>query len=253
MKKIVKENIPLERYTMSYDEAVAFFKEKDEPYKIELTEKHAGEDISFYSQGEFVDLCAGPHVTYTSAVKAFKLTSVAGAYWRGSEKNKMLSRIYGISFPKKAELEAYLEAVEDAKRRDHNVLGRQLKFFCNSDYVGQGLPLLMPKGAKLFQILNRYVQDKEEYEYYCELPDMIEVYRGVAVGRAKEDGLSWTCNRKTAEWFANRFNYSDNKGYIIKGVIDKADVFAYFNGRNEDEICCNSSKVRDIQKITFSN
>ena len=123
-----------------------------------------------------------------------------------------------------------------------------------SENPNQDANVDIPTLIKWFKSANpKHLMDKEEYEYYCELPNVIEVYRGVAVGRAKEDGLSWTCNRKTAEWFANRFNYSDNKGYIIKGVIDKADVFAYFNGRNEDEICCNSSKVRDIQKTTFSN
>ena len=165
MAKIVKSGLELQKFTMSPEEARELM--KDQPYKLELIDEHAGkgEALSFYKQGDFTELCAGPHLMNIAPIKAFKLTSTTGAYWRGHETNKMLSRIYGISFPKKAELEAYLEAIEDAKRRDHNVLGRQLKYFCNSDYIGQGLPCLMPKGTKLFQILNRYIQDKEEYEY----------------------------------------------------------------------------------------
>lgn len=165
MNKIIKTGLELTKFTMTVDEAKEFM--KDQPYKIELIEEHAGkgETLTFYKQGDFTELCAGPHLMNIAPIKAVKLTSTTGAYWRGSEKNKMLSRIYGISYPKKADLEAYLAAIEDAKNRDHNVLGRQLKYFCNSDYIGQGLPCLMPKGAKLFQILNRYIQDKEEYEY----------------------------------------------------------------------------------------
>lgn len=165
MAEIIKTGLEVRKFCMTVEEARGFM--KDQPYKLELIEEHAGkgEALSFYQQGDFTELCAGPHLMSIAQIKAFKLTSTTGAYWRGNEKNKMLSRIYGISYPKKAELEAYLAAVEDAKRRDHNVLGRQLKYFCNSDYIGQGLPCLMPKGAKLFQILNRYIQDKEEYEY----------------------------------------------------------------------------------------
>lgn len=165
MAKLIKADEAVERFEVSAEEALQMM--KDQPYKIELINEHAGkgEKISFYRQGDFTELCAGPHLMSTGMCKAVKLTSTTGAYWRGDEHNKMLSRIYGISFPKKAELEEYLEKVEDAKRRDHNILGRQLKYFCNSDYIGQGLPCLMPKGAKLFQILNRYVQDKEENEY----------------------------------------------------------------------------------------
>jgi len=165
MAKIVKEDLPLERFEKTPAEALEIM--KDQPYKVELINEHAGkgEKIIFYRQGDFTELCAGPHLMSTGACKAFKLTSTTGAYWRGDEHNKMLSRIYGTSYPKKAELEEYLAKVEDAKRRDHNVLGRQLHYFCNSDYIGQGLPCLMPKGAKLFQILNRYIQDKEENEY----------------------------------------------------------------------------------------
>ncbi len=165
MAKIIKTGLEITKFTMTAEEAKELM--KDQPYKLELIDEHAGkgEVLSFYKQGDFTELCAGPHLMNISPIKAVKLTSTTGAYWRGNEKNKMLSRIYGISYTKKADLDAYLEAVEDAKRRDHNVLGRQLKYFCNSDYIGQGLPCLMPKGAKLFQILNRYIQDKEEYEY----------------------------------------------------------------------------------------
>jgi threonyl-tRNA synthetase len=165
MAEIIKTGLEVRKFTMTVEEARGFMKEQ--PYKLELIEEHAGkgEALSFYQQGDFTELCAGPHLMSIAPIKAFKLTSTTGAYWRGSEKNKMLSRIYGISYPKKADLDEYLAAIEDAKRRDHNVLGRQLKYFCNSDLIGQGLPCLMPKGTKLFQILNRYIQDKEEYEY----------------------------------------------------------------------------------------
>ena len=127
MKKIVKEDLKLERFTRSRDEAVAYFKEKEEPYKVELVEDlPEGAEISFYSQGEFTDLCAGPHLMSTKAVKAFKLTSLAGAYWRGDEKNKMLTRIYGVAYPKKSELDDYLHMMEEARKRDHRKLGREL-------------------------------------------------------------------------------------------------------------------------------
>lgn len=164
MKKIVKESIKLEQFTLSPDEAIKYLEEQNEPYKIELCKEHAdkGEPISFYKQGDFTDLCAGPHLMSTSSVKAFKLTSVTGAYWRGSEKNKMLTRIYGTAFPSKDELNAYLERVEEAKKRDHNKLGRELEYFTTVDYIGQGLPILLPKGAKVIQILQRWVEDTED-------------------------------------------------------------------------------------------
>ncbi len=163
MKKIVKEDLKPEQFFLSPDEALKKLEEMGEPYKVELCKEHAdkGEDISFYSQGEFVDLCAGPHLMNTGIIKAFKLTSCTGAYWRGSEKNKMLSRVYGTAFPKASELEAYLAAVEDAKKRDHNKLGRELEFFTTVDYIGQGLPILLPKGAKVIQLLQRWVEDYE--------------------------------------------------------------------------------------------
>lgn len=163
MKKIVKESIKLEHFEMSPDEAIKYLEEQGEPYKVELCKEHAdkGENISFYRQGDFTDLCAGPHLMSTSSVKAYKLTSVTGAYWRGSEKNKMLTRIYGTAFPSKDELNAYLERVEEAKKRDHNKLGRELEYFTTVDYIGQGLPILLPKGAKVVQILQRWVEDVE--------------------------------------------------------------------------------------------
>jgi threonyl-tRNA synthetase len=167
MKKIVKEDLPIERFELPRAEAIAFMQEKDENFKVELIED-LPEDalLSFYKHGEFTDLCAGPHLMSTKYVKAFKLTQVAGAYWRGSEKNKMLSRIYGTAFTKKSDLDTHLEQVEEAKKRDHNKLGRELKFFTTSDVIGQGLPLLMPKGAKVIQLLQRFVEDEEENRGY---------------------------------------------------------------------------------------
>ncbi len=167
MKKIVKEDLALERFELDVDEAIKLMSDLGEDYKIELINEHAGkgEKITFYKQGEFTELCAGPHIPSTGRVKAFKLTSCTGAYWRGDSTKKMLQRIYATAFTKNDDLEAYLQAVEEAKKRDHNLIGRQLGYFTTSDIIGQGLPLLMPKGAKLFQILNRYVQDTEEKEF----------------------------------------------------------------------------------------
>ncbi|MCR5041820.1 MAG: threonine--tRNA ligase [Clostridia bacterium] len=164
MKKIVKEDLPLERFTMSYEEAKAYYEEKGEIYKLELAAEHAGkgEALSFYKQGEFTELCAGPHLMSTGLVKAFKLTSATGAYWRGSEKNRMLQRIYGTAFPKAAQLEEFLAAREEAKKRDHNRLGRELEFFTTVDYIGQGLPILLPNGARVIQLLQRFVEDEEQ-------------------------------------------------------------------------------------------
>lgn len=167
MMKIVKEDLAIERFELGKDEAITLMEKMDEPYKAELIKDlPEGEVISFYKQGEFTDLCAGPHLLTTKPVKAIKLTSHAGAYWRGDEKNKMLTRIYGTSFTKASELEAYLQEVEEAKKRDHNKLGRELKLFTTSDIIGQGLPLLMPKGAKIVQILQRFVEDEEERRGY---------------------------------------------------------------------------------------
>ena len=161
MKKIVKENLKLERFTLPRAEALELM--KDEPYKIELiNDLPEDAELSFFKQGDFVDLCAGPHILYTSAVKAFKLTSVTGAYWRGSEKNKMLTRIYGTAFPNKDALSEHLAAIEEARKRDHNKLGRELEYFTTVDVIGQGLPILLPKGARVIQILQRWIEDEEQ-------------------------------------------------------------------------------------------
>ncbi len=165
IKKITKEGLRIEKFELPRNEALELM--KDEPYKVELINELAvDEKITFFKQGEFTDLCAGPHVEKTSEIKAFKLLSVTGAYWRGSEKNKMLQRIYGISFITREELDEYLAKIEEAKKRDHNKLGRELELFTTSEYVGQGLPLLMPKGAKIIQILQRFVEDEEERRGY---------------------------------------------------------------------------------------
>ncbi|MDE6775202.1 MAG: threonine--tRNA ligase, partial [Ruminococcus sp.] len=168
MKKIVKESLELEQFELSPEEAVAKLREMGEPYKVELCEEHAekGEPISFYKQGEFTDLCAGPHLLTTAPVKAFKLISCTGAYWRGSEKNKMLSRVYATAFPKASELEAELKRREEAKLRDHNKLGRELEFFTTVDCIGQGLPVILPKGARVIQTLQRWVEDVEQKHGY---------------------------------------------------------------------------------------
>ncbi len=161
MKKVVKENLKIERFELPKEEALELM--KDEPYKTELiNELPEGEVISFYKQGDFTDLCAGPHVNYTSKVKAYKLLSATGAYWRGNEKNKMLQRIYGTAFSNKDDLAAHLEQLEEAKKRDHNKLGRELELFTTSEVIGQGLPILLPKGARIIQLLQRFVEDEEQ-------------------------------------------------------------------------------------------
>ena len=168
MKKIVKENLPIEKFELEPEEAIKMMEEKGEDYKIELIKEHAdkGEKISFYRQGEFVELCAGPHLPDTSRVKAFKLTSCTGAYWRGDANNKMLQRIYGTAFTKASELEEHLQKLEEAKKRDHNKLGRELGYFSTVDYIGQGLPILLPKGARVIQLLQRWVEDVEQEHNY---------------------------------------------------------------------------------------
>lgn len=169
MKKIVKEKLPLERFTMTREEALAKMKEIDEPYKIEIiNDLPEDAELSFYKQGEYLELCRGPHVENTGDIKAFKLLSVAGAYWRGDSSNKMLSRIYGTSFPSKEELKEYLDRQEEAKKRDHNKIGRELEYFTTVDYIGQGLPIICPKGARVIQTLQRWVEDVEE-KRGCEL------------------------------------------------------------------------------------
>ena len=167
MKKIVKENLKIERFELPREEAIAFMKEKDEPYKVQLIEE-LPEDavISFYRQGEFTDLCAGPHLFATGAVKALKLTQCTGAYWKGDQNNKMLQRIYGIAFPSKDQLKAYVEAVEEARKRDHNKVGRELEYFTTVDSIGQGLPILLPKGSRVIQTLQRWVEDEEQKRGY---------------------------------------------------------------------------------------
>ncbi len=167
MKKIIKEGNKLERFTLAREEAVRFMEDKQEPYKVELI-RDLPEDavISFYSQGDFVDLCAGPHLMSTKNIKAFKLISSSGAYWRGKSENTMLQRIYGTAFNKKEELAAYLEHLEDIKKRDHNKLGREMELFTTVDVIGQGLPLMMPKGTKMIQTLQRWIEDEEERRGY---------------------------------------------------------------------------------------
>ena len=167
MKKIVKENLLITRSELPRDEAIAFMTEKNEPYKVQLIEElPEGEAISFYTQGEFVELCAGPHLFSTGAVKAFKLTQCTGAYWKGDQKNKMLQRIYGVAFPSKDELNAYLTMIEEARRRDHNKIGRELEYFTTVDFIGQGLPIIMPKGARVIQTLQRWIEDEEQRRGY---------------------------------------------------------------------------------------
>ncbi len=163
MKKIVKENLRIERFELPRQEAIRLMTEREEPYKVQLIEElPEGEVISFYRQGEFTDLCAGPHLFSTGAVKAFRLTQCTGAYWKGDQNNKMLQRIYGVAFPTKEELNAYLVQQEEALKRDHNKLGRELGYFTTVDYIGQGLPILMPKGARVVQLLQRWVEDEEQ-------------------------------------------------------------------------------------------
>ncbi len=162
MKKIIKEDIEIERFELPVAEALELMKGQD--YKEELIREHAaeGEHISFYKQGDFTDLCTGPHLMRTGNVKAVKLTSITGAYWRGDANNKMLQRLYGIAFPKQSLLEEHLTMLEEAKKRDHNKLGRELELFTTSDVIGQGLPILLPKGARIVQLLQRFVEDEEQ-------------------------------------------------------------------------------------------
>lgn len=166
MKKIIKAGAKLERFTLPREEAIKFMEEREEPYKVELI-RDLPEDaeISFYDQGGFVDLCAGPHLMSVKGIKAFKLTSSSGAYWRGNSDNAMLQRIYGTAFNKKEELEEYLAYLENIKNRDHNKLGREMELFTTVDVIGQGLPLLMPKGAKIIQTMQRWIEDLEDNEW----------------------------------------------------------------------------------------
>ncbi|MCI9196982.1 MAG: threonine--tRNA ligase [Lachnospiraceae bacterium] len=167
MKKIIKKGARIERFTKSREEAIAFFKEKEEPYKVELIQDLPEDaEISFYSQGDWVDLCAGPHLMSTKGVKAFRLLSSSGAYWRGSEQNQMLTRVYGTAYGTKDELKEHLHQLEEAKKRDHNKLGREMKLFTTVDVIGQGLPLLMPKGVTIIQELQRWIEDEEARRGY---------------------------------------------------------------------------------------
>ena len=167
MKKIIKEGAELTRFTLPRTEAIALMHEKGEPYKVELIQDLPEDaELSFYQQGDFVDLCAGPHLMGTKGIKAIKLISSSGAYWRGSEKNKMLTRVYGTAYTKNAELDEYMVHLEDIKKRDHNKLGREMELFTTVDVIGQGLPLLMPKGAKIIQTLQRWIEDEEERRGY---------------------------------------------------------------------------------------
>ena len=162
MKKIIKEDLPIERFTLPREEAIKLMKEKDEPYKVELIEDlPEGEEISFYKQGEFTDLCAGPHLMSTGKVKAVKILNNSGAYWRGSEKNKMLQRVYAISFPKASQVDEYMAVLEDRAARDHRKIGKDLKLFMTHPLVGAGLPMYLPDGATIRRVLERYIQDKE--------------------------------------------------------------------------------------------
>ena len=169
MRKICKEKLKLERFELPRDEAIKFMEEKEEPYKVELiNDLPADAHISFYRQGEFTDLCAGPHLDSTGRIKgnAIKLTQCCGAYWRGDSKRKMLQRIYAVAFPKKEDLDAYLAEQEEALKRDHNKLGRELEYFTTVDCIGQGLPVLLPKGARVVQLLQRWVEDVEQSRGY---------------------------------------------------------------------------------------
>ena len=169
MRKICKEKLKLERFELPREEAIKFMEEKDEPFKVELiNDLPADAHISFYKQGEFTDLCAGPHLDSTGRIKgnAIKLTACNAAYWRGDSKRETLQRIYGVAFPKKDELDAYLAQVEEAKKRDHNKLGRELEYFTTVDCIGQGLPILLPKGARVVQVLQRWVEDTEQKRGY---------------------------------------------------------------------------------------
>lgn len=167
MRKIVKENLPIKTYVLSREDALKLMEERNEPYKVE----HIGdlpEDarISFYQQGEYIDMCVGPHLTYTKTLKAFKLTGISGAYWKNDSNNKMLTRVNGTAFATAAELDEYIKILEEAKMRDHNKIGRDLEYFTTVDVIGQGLPIMLPKGARVLQLLQRFVEDEEQKRGY---------------------------------------------------------------------------------------
>ncbi len=167
MKKITKENLPIKPEILPRDEAIKLMEEQGEVYKVEhIADLADDEPISFYRQGDYIDMCRGPHITYTKALKAFKLTSISGAYWKNDSNNKMLTRIYGTAFPTQPELDEYLKAVEEAKMRDHNKIGRELEYFTTVESIGQGLPIMLPKGARTIQLLQRFVEDEEQKRGY---------------------------------------------------------------------------------------
>ncbi len=202
MKKIVKEDLKLERFALSREDAIKLMADMGESYKVELIEAlPEGEEISFYKQGDYVDLCAGPHIASTKAVKAFKLTSIAGAYWHGDEKNKMLTRIYGTAFPKASELEAHLERIEEAKKRDHRKLGKELELFTMVD-EGPGFPIFLPKGMVLKNTLLQYWRDIHTRENYVEINTPIML------------------NRQLWETSGHWFHYKEN---MYTTVIDETD------------------------------
>ena len=221
MKKIVKEALPITRFTKSREEAIAYFKEKEEPYKVELIEDLPEDaEISFYQQGEFVDLCAGPHLMSTKPVKAFKLTSLAGAYWRGSEKNKMLTRIYGTSFTKKADLEEYLNRMEEAKKRDHRKLGKELGLFMMRE-EGPGFPFFLPKGMVLKNTLLDYWREIHRKNGYVEISTPIILNRHL-----------WETSGHWEKYGAH--NYSgqteDGKWFCIKPMNCPGGLLVYKQG-----------------------
>lgn len=217
MKKIVKENLPIEQFTKPREEALAYFKEKNEIYKVELIEDlPEDEEISFYSQGEFVDLCAGPHLMSTKAVKAFKLTSLAGAYWRGSEKNKMLQRIYGTAFPKKAELDEYLNMLEEAKKRDHRKLGKELGLFMMRD-EGPGFPFFLPNGMVLKNTLLDYWREIHRKAGYVEISTPIMMSRHL-----------WETSGHWAHYKENMYTtVIDDEDFAIKPMNCPGGILAY--------------------------
>ena len=167
MRKIVKENLPIKPEILPRDEAIKLMESQGEIYKVEhIADLADDEPISFYKQGDYIDMCRGPHITYTKALKAFKLTSISGAYWKNDSNNKMLTRVNGTAFATQAELDEYLQAVEEAKSRDHNKIGRELEYFTTVESIGQGLPILLPKGARTIQLLQRFVEDEEQKRGY---------------------------------------------------------------------------------------
>ena len=194
MKKIIKEDLELERFELSREEAIKLMKEKEEPYKVELIEElPEGEVISFYKQGEFVDLCRGPHLPSTGKVKAIKLTSMSSAYWRGDAKNQSLQRVYGISFPKASELEEYLLKLEEAKQRDHRKLGKELGIFMTHDLIGKGLPMYLPNGYVVWELLENYIKGKEkklEYKHVLTPPlGTVDLYKTSGHWDHYKDGM----------------------------------------------------------------